>query len=262
MSVDEALALVTRLASFAAVLASSESLVRLRCYREGGLMDWQVARLYQPWLTYGWLARVLERAFDNRGLRWLLVARIAAALALIAVPLGYAAGALAGFLLVTTCALAVRCSWGHDGADQMMVVTFGPVTLAGLSGSDGAAELALWFIAGQLVMAYFVAGVAKLSARGWRDGSALPAVFTTRIYGHAAAAGFLRRHPRLALAGAWGVIAFECLYPVVFFAPAPVVWSLLAASLAFHLAAAVLMGLNTFLWAFVAAYPALLVVAR
>lgn len=260
MSAVEALALVTRLAAFAALLSSSESLVRLRWYREGGLMDWQVARLAQPWLTCGRLAQVLERAFDDRGLRGLLVTRIIAATALVAVPAGAVAGALAAFLLVTTCALAVRCSWGHDGADQMMVVIFGPVALAGLTGGPGAASLALWFIAGQLVLAYFVAGVAKLSARGWRDGSALPAVFTTRIYGHAAAARWLRRHPRLALAGAWGVIAFECLYPVVFVAPAPVLWILVATSLAFHLVAAVLMGLNTFLWAFVAAYPALLVV--
>lgn len=260
MSAVEALTLVTRIAAFAALLSSSESLVRLRWYREGGLMDWQVARLAQTWLTHGRLAQVLERAFDDRGLRGLLVARLVAAVALLAMPSGYAAGGLAAFLLVTTCALAVRCSWGHDGADQMMVVTFGPVALAGLSGAAGAATLALWFIAGQLVLAYFVAGIAKLSARGWRDGSALPGVFTTRIYGHAAAAKFLRRHPHLALAGAWGVIAFECLYPVVFVAPTPVLWLLVATSLAFHLIAAVLMGLNTFLWAFVAAYPALLAV--
>lgn len=262
MTTIVAIHLVTQLAAAAAVLSSCESLVRLRWFAEGSMMDWEVARLSQSWLTHGPVARGLAPVFVVGGLRWLFVARIAVALALVLVPWGRGAGVMTGFLFVTTCALAVRCSWGHDGADQMMVALFGALALAGLVATATSARWALWFIAGQAILAYFVAGASKLAAPSWRDGTALAQVFNTRMYGHRGIASLLARYPRIAQLASWSVIAFECAYPLVLVAPRPVVYALLAASFSFHLVAATVMGLNTFLWAFVATYPALLVIAR
>jgi hypothetical protein len=55
-----------------------------------------------------------------------------------------------------------------------------------------------------------------------------------------------------------GVIALELAVPLSLVLPAPFAEILLAGVLAFHLLAAVTMGLNTFVWAYVATYPAIL----
>lgn len=60
---------------------------------------------------------------------------------------------------------------------------------------------------------------------------------------------------------AWAVIAFEVLFPLslCFGSTGAIVGMAVAGS--FHLATAVLMGLNSFLWAFLAAFPAYYYVA-
>jgi hypothetical protein len=78
------------------------------------------------------------------------------------------------------------------------------------------------------------------------------------MYGAAPADAFLRRHPALLPWLSRSVVAAECLFPLALVTPLPVSLALLAGGLAFHLLAAVFMGLNTFLWSFAATYPAIL----
>jgi hypothetical protein len=54
------------------------------------------------------------------------------------------------------------------------------------------------------------------------------------------------------------IFIFEVLLPASLFAPRPIFLCALAAMLVFHIACAVTMGLNTFVWAFAACYPAVL----
>lgn len=60
---------------------------------------------------------------------------------------------------------------------------------------------------------------------------------------------------------AWGTILAEALFPLLLLAPPAVLGSVLAGFFVFHLAAAVFMGLNTYPWAFLAAYPATVAVS-
>jgi hypothetical protein len=62
--------------------------------------------------------------------------------------------------------------------------------------------------------------------------------------------------PGVARAGAWTVLALECAFPLVLVVPGAA-WVLLPAAAAFHLANAIVLGLDRFLWAWLAAYPAL-----
>ena len=54
----------------------------------------------------------------------------------------------------------------------------------------------------------------------------------------------------------WAVIVFELLFPLALVAPNSLMFSLFAIGAIFHLGNALVMGLNTFLWTFLAAYPA------
>ena len=56
----------------------------------------------------------------------------------------------------------------------------------------------------------------------------------------------------------WSVILFETLFPLALIVPQGLLIVVLGGGLIFHLSTAILMGLNTFVWSFVAAYPSLI----
>ena len=114
------------------------------------------------------------------------------------------------------------------------------------------------FLTGQLLLAYFVSGLSKAQSDSWWRGDAIGGVVGTRIFGHPRFAQILKRHPSLGRALTWGTFVVEFLFPAALFAPRPVFLAALGAMLAFHLGCAVIMGLNTFVWAFAACYPAAL----
>lgn len=154
--------------------------------------------------------------------------------------------------------LGMRSRFGGDGADQMTVITFTVLALAFAFGQQRAAVLVLWFVTAQTCLAYLTAGVAKLVSAQWRSGTALGEILATGVYGHPWAAAVLARRTRLAAAACWSVIVLECTFPAVLIGVRPLTWALLAGAALFHVGTAILMRLNTFLWAFVATYPAVL----
>lgn len=185
-----------------------------------------------------------------------------AALAALGPASGAGRAALAATLVVH---LAVR--WrrhlGGDGAEQLTTLVLGAAALAVLPApSPGRVMLAVTFIGAQVTLSYFTAGLAKLVSPTWRNGSALPAILSTRGHGHPWAAALLGRAGGLGWLGCWVVISFECLFPAMLAAPEPVALTTLAIGLGFHLSCALLMGLNSFLWTFPATYPCVLAALR
>lgn len=170
-----------------------------------------------------------------------------------------------GRLLLTLAFLAATISrWrrhiGGDGAEQMTAIVFAAVSLAVLPWpSSNRMVAATTFIAAQVGLSYVTAGVAKLISATWRDGSALSAILSTHSHGHPWAARFMHRHVRLAQLVAWTIIIFECLFPLLVLGPSWLVVLTLICGFAFHVGCAVLMGLNSFLWSFPAAYPCVIV---
>jgi hypothetical protein len=57
---------------------------------------------------------------------------------------------------------------------------------------------------------------------------------------------------------AWSVILTECLFAVALLTPFPITLAILIGGAAFHIMSGLVMGLNTFIWSFVATYPAIL----
>jgi hypothetical protein len=66
----------------------------------------------------------------------------------------------------------------------------------------------------------------------------------------------------LKLGLAWSVIVLETLFPLCVIVHPPLFWVFLLWGLGFHIFCAFFMGLNNFVWAFVATYPALLFVRQ
>ena len=144
-------------------------------------------------------------------------------------------------LVALLLAFNLRLPWGMEGADDMAV------------------HVALG-LAAYAALAYVTAGVTKLAEPTWRSGVALAWVVNLEGFGAAWAAELLGPRPRLRRALSWTVMLAEVGAPLAILLPAPGIVGALAAGLVFHGSLAACMGLNTFVWAFAATYPAVLFV--
>ena len=247
--------------SIGTVIGTLELLASRGDFAPTGLFSWELTRLRISRRVPAWRRRFLDALFA-RGVTGLLVVRLGLVVLLVTTPVGGVVhDATLAALVVTTLLLSWRREWGSDGSDQMLVIVLVTMFVGFGPFSDRFLEVAaLAFLCAQACLAYGVAGAAKLLSRSWRSGSALALILDTSTYGHPRSAALLRRHTGLGRVLTWSVVAAELAFGVglVLVLPAPWAWVLLAWGLAFHVSTAVLMGLNTFVWAFLATYPALI----
>ena len=146
-----------------------------------------------------------------------------------------------------------------DGAEHMftaILLALGPTFLLT---STVCMKAALAFVAVEALLEYAVSGWSKLTDwRGWVQGPYLRQVFASYNYGHPRAAAFLQASPATAGIVSGALIALELSVVLSVVLPPPLAEALLLLMFGFHLGAAFIMGLNTYFWAFVAAYPAIL----
>jgi hypothetical protein len=201
------------------------------------------------------------------GLRVLFLARALAAAVFVvsALPFGYmgeAGIAVAACGLLTLPLRApdpVGVHAGLDGAEHLLTSTTLVLGSSYLLSTHEAIEIALAFVAVQALLEYAGAGWSKLIHRAsWADGTNLRRVLASTNYGHPAAIRWSVRHPGATRLASRMVIALEIAAPLTLVMPTPLALAALLALLTFHVAAAVIMGLNTFVWAYAATYPAIL----
>ncbi len=253
----QALALAVRFCAIARLIGLLELALVREELAPGGFLDWTMIGNLSPH-TRTRTGRMIRRAcrlLSARSFAGLAVLSAVIAVALLLWPSSVA-------LIATAVALQLLLLKRHhltvDGSDQMSLV----VLLACLLGRIGAdavsARAAVSFLAAELTLAYFVAGFSKATSSYWRSGNALPIIAETRMYGHPTVARVLRARPAIGRASGYSVLIWESFFLMTLTAPPAVVLAMLAAGVAFHAGCAIVMGLNRFLWAFAAGYPALL----
>jgi hypothetical protein len=242
-----------RLTALALALQTVELLQLRRAWSDDGIWRWALLAPEHR-LLFGPLRWLFARLLPERPFGVLLWFRLLAAFAL---AVGAGRG-LAPLLLVTQVAIGVRFRGTFNGgSDTLSVVLLTALSLAQLlPGSATAQKAALLYIAVQLTLSYFMAGVAKLQHVEWRSGRALASFVGHGQYG---APRWLVR----ALDGkgrvrvlSWCVLAFECGFPLAWSGPRTGA-VFIGLALLFHIATWLLFGLNRFVFAWAAAYPAL-----
>jgi hypothetical protein len=236
------LAWMTRLAAFATALAALELLVARRALSDTGVFAWPVLRrdYARPWLA--------DRLFSYRATLVLLATQLVVALALPWFPAG------AWLLFATSLAISVRFRGSFNGgSDSMLLVVM--LSLAVAHTFPAHADLALGYCALQLALSYVIAGLAKLRDPAWRTGRALAILVELPQY--RVPRRLARAAARLTRIASWAILVFELAFPLVLAGPLATT-ILLAVGAAFHLANALVFGLDRFLWTWLAAYPALL----
>ena len=250
---QDALIGVERLIAVAVILQTLELWQIRRVAADDGVWRWSTVRR-----DLEVFPRIVQRALDPllsyRGFLGILVARMIAAGALLAAPHLWAVLVL----LVSTVLLALRWRGSVNGGSDFMtlVVLTALAVAAAVPDRPLVTAGALLYIALQTCNSYFLAGLAKLRSPSWRDGTALPAFLAGAVHDDRALRDALLRRPALARLAAWTVMALECSAPLALLHPTACA-ALVAAVLAFHVGNVYAFGLNRFVWAWAATYPAL-----
>ena len=219
-----------------------------------GILDWEVLSLIRRWTARGRRAGLLARLFEPAAFRKTILLQTLLAICILCglafgsdLLVGLSSAGLFGIGLL----LAVRHPFGRDGADEMLnLLAFG-LSVAFLAPTATLRTMAALFICGQLVLSYLVAGIAKLRSRAWMKEGVLAGILGTEVYGRGQKFGsWLRNHRTLDLVAGITVVLLESAVPLIFFVPDSLAYVWLSALLSFHVAAAFLMGLNTFLLAY------------
>jgi hypothetical protein len=253
MTLAEAVSWMARLAGAATAVAALELLWVRRALADDGVFAWPVLR--REFAGAPRVVRVLaDVGFGYRGVCAVLAIQLAAGLAL---PwFGHPAAAWLAF--ATTLAVAIRFRGSYNGgSDAMLLIVTLAIALARTAPDTGVARAGLAYAAVQLVLSYFVSGTAKLRDPAWRRGTALPILVALPHYQVSPRAQALLSRPAVSRLAGWAMLAFECSAPLAL-VNATACAALVIVGAGFHLANAVVFGLDRFLWTWLAAYPALL----
>ena len=245
MEVELALLLGSLLLAVGVTIDASEFIVARQA--NSRVFDWQIIRSRFARTPNAWSG--VENALDVTTQTSRIVAAWVVAGALI---LGEPTAAALAALISLALALRTqrRLTYGLDGADQMALMVWAGVLIALVSPTWGVV-----LIAGQSLLSYLTAGVAKLFGEQWRRGDAVLAITNTIGYGSARGRQLIRTSGR-GRALAWTTIGFEVAGPALLLAGARGALVFVLGALAFHVLIAFVMGLNNFVWAFAAALPA------
>lgn len=165
-------------------------------------------------------------------------------------------------LIAIICLISLMISFrnivGADGSDQLFSIILLTLFISYLINDPFIYKVGLIFIAAQVILSYVVAGIAKGISQKWRSGQAITMIMNTKTYGHEKIATMLSSSSRaFNIFLCWNIIVVECLFFAVIFLPYPWFIPFLIWGFLFHLYNAVVMGLNNFFWAFLAAYPSI-----
>ena len=158
-------------------------------------------------------------------------------------------------LLFTQVAVCVRFRGTFNGGSDYMSVLI-LVALSAAALEPGLGRAALLYIAVQTTLSYATAGLLKLRQHAWRSGRALQTFLLASQYGAPDWVRDTLATPRRSRLLASAVIAFETALPLAWL-DARLCGLLIVSGLGFHAANALVFGLNRFLFAWAAAYPAL-----
>lgn len=158
-------------------------------------------------------------------------------------------------LLVTSVILIKRFQGPYNGgSDTMTLLVLLCLWLSNLAPTPYWQEIALGYLAIQLTLSYFQSGWVKVVNPDWRSGRALQQVFALSAYPVSENVRLWAGRPQVLLAMSWLVMIFELLFPLALFNQTLLIVALEIAAL-FHLANALLFGLNRFFWIWPAAFP-------
>ena len=242
----------------AAIIFQTLEMFQLRAtFGKRGVWRWQTIRrefVIFPAASH-W---IFDCLLDYPNFLWVLAARLLAAAGVLLTAAMPLYSVFLFVLFLSTLLVAVRWRGTFNGGSDYMtlIITLSLWIAACFESHAWVSEACLWYIALQSCSSYFVAGLAKIKHRDWRTGKALARFMSIPTYNCPAAIQTVFRQSLSSSIVSWGIILFECSFPLNFVHPS---FSLvfIGCAFLFQLANVYVFGLNRFLFAWSASYPAL-----
>lgn len=145
----------------------------------------------------------------------------------------------------------------NGGSDRMGLLIQLCLLLAHWLPNEQWRHIALAYLALQLILSYVISGWVKIKNPNWRNGTALIDVFLFSAYPASDSIRAWHLRHSLLLYASWFIIVLELFFPL-FLLHTQALYIGLTATAIFHLANALLFGLNRFFWTWLSAYPAII----
>jgi hypothetical protein len=230
--------------------------------RDDGLLSWRVQSLTHPRITRLLATLGIDRCFRYPEVLGLIGTRLLAALLLIAAICCHWSVRPELFVLtLVTLLFTLRSPQGNDGADRMGLIILVTGSLADVIHTPVAYSTALLFIAAQGALSYGTSGGLKVRQTGWTNGDFVTDVLATSSFGNRDLLRLFQAHLFLRKWCGRFVAYGDCLLALAPLLPPLACSMVLIFGVALHTGIARILGLNTFLWAFVATYPAMIFVS-
>lgn len=253
------LSLVATISAISAIISSLEWLSLYKQYKDDGIYSWIVRKSRTKYLLNGFLSLFFNFIFRYPNVLFLIAAKL---LFSIVVLFSYGNTTLLSIsstvIALTSILLSFRGLSGFSGADQMSKITFTTLSLCFISLSPLVLKIGLLFLSGQLIIAYSTAGWLRIIQPTWRNGSDLLLIIRQHTYGNKLIWDKARKHPEILKFASLTILIFESSILFALFLPLKFFLIYLCLGVLFHLLNAILMGLNTFFWTFLATYPAVI----
>jgi len=252
-SATTAFLLIEKLISFAIFFETLELIQMRSVMAENGVWKWSTVKK-----DFEIFSKTTQKIFDwllsYRHFLIILTIRLMAAFFLFLTP-------HPAFIFILFLSTVLGClRWRgtiHGGSDFMTLIILMALCAASLFEENSKMKtIFLWYIAIQICTSYFIAGMIKLKKQNWRSGKALVGIINSAIYEPSPGLQVINQVPLLSLVGSWTVMVLECSFPLSLMNSKACI-ALMALAFVFHLANGFVLGLNRFLWAWCAAYPAL-----
>ncbi len=255
MEISTALYLTKQIISYAIILQTIELFQIRKSFSDQGVWRWE--NLKVEFEIFSKLTqKILAFTLKYENFLVLLSLRLVAAIYLIF----YSNAFLFLYLLISTLLISLR--WRgtfNGGSDYMTIIVLSALTFDSFfsTASDKVSLAAMWYITIQICSSYFISGVVKIRRSNWRNGAALRGFMSSTIYKYNAVSKLISDNKIISIILSWAIIIFEVGFVLALLNPLLCVGFIMFA-LAFHLANFYFFGLNRFIFAWLACYPALL----
>jgi hypothetical protein len=250
--------IIQTLACIAVAIGAAEIIYTRHQYSANGIYNYALLKTSFKWMMVGWTAPIFDLLLNYPRYIYLVAIQLAAALLIISHLFTSLSWLFVVIILLIYLLSHLRNQYGTDGSDQMQTIIFASLTIFYLSSDLLVKTCCIFFICFQALIAYMIAGYAKLGSSAWQRGTAIYDILNTQSFGNQAFAQILEKNTLLSRAICWSVITFECAFPLLVFTGVRTCLLFIVAGILFHLSIALFMGLNTFFWSFIATYPAIL----
>ena len=151
-----------------------------------------------------------------------------------------------------------RNLYGFDGSEQMLQVIFLLLLFNSLSSSYSFKLVIYYAFVIHIFISYFFSGYNKLKGKAWRKGEALQKILYTDSFGNKKINSILSKYPFLSKSLTYITVIYQIGFPFVMMIPLYELRIIyLCFGIFFHIGIGITMGLNTFIFSFLAIYPIL-----